>query len=76
MTPVTAITILMAALCGLSRRFAASLVGAFLLMALYGARLMERQPASVHHILVHGFHLLLVFNATYAAFLLVAATVL
>ena len=75
MAPMTAIAILMAILCGLSRRLAASLVGVLLPLALRGSRLMERQPASVHHMLVHGFHLLLVFNATYAAFLPVAAIV-
>lgn len=76
MSLVTVITMLVAAFCGLSRRFVASLVGAFMLAMVGSAHLVARQPASVHHILLHGFHLLLVFNATYAAFALVAALVL
>lgn len=76
MSSATVITMLVAAFCGLSRRFVASLAGAFMLGMIGIAHLMGRQPASVHHILLHGFHLLLAFNATYAAFALVAALVL
>ena len=76
MSQVTVITMLLAAFCGLSRRFVASLAGAFMLVMIGVAHVMARQPSSVHHILLHGFHLLLVFNATYAAFALVAALVL
>lgn len=46
------------------------------MLAMVGvAHLLARQPASAHHILLHGLHLLLVFNATYAAFALIAALV-
>ncbi len=76
MTPVIAITMLVAALCGLARRFIASLVGAFMLLMIGIVHLLARQPASAHHILLHGFHLLLVFNVTYAAFAVLAAMVL
>lgn len=76
MTPAVSITILLAAFCGLARRFVASLVGAFLLVMIGIVHLLARQPASAHHILLHGFHLLLIFNATYAAFALLSALVL
>ena len=76
MTPVIAVTMLVAAFCGLARRFIASLVGAFLLLMIGVVHLAVQQPLSAHHILLHGFHLLLVFNATYAAFALLVATVL
>lgn len=75
MTPVVTLTMLVAAFCGLARRFVASLVGAFMLAMVGVAHLLARQPASAHHILLHGLHLLLVFNATYAAFALIAALV-
>jgi len=67
---------LVAAFCGLSRRFIASLIGAFMMAMIGVAHLLARQPASAHHILLHGFHLLLIFNVTYAAFALVSALVL
>ncbi|MBS1168296.1 MAG: hypothetical protein H6R00_4321 [Proteobacteria bacterium] len=76
MTPVVTITMLVAAFCGLSRRFIASLIGAFMMAMIGVAHLLARQPASAHHILLHGFHLLLIFNVTYAAFALVSALVL
>lgn len=76
MTPVVAITMLVAAFCGLTRRFIASLVGAFMLAMIGIVHLLARQPTSAHHILLHGFHLLLVFNVTYAAFAVLAAMVL
>jgi len=76
MTPVVTITMLVAAFCGLARRFVASLVGAFMVAMVGVAHLLARQPASAHHILLHGFHLLLIFNVTYAAFALVSALVL
>ena len=76
MTPVVTITMLVAAFCGLSRRFIASLVGTFMLAMIGVAHLLARQPASAHHILLHGFHLLLIFNVTYAAFAVVSALVL
>lgn len=76
MTPVVTVTMLVAAFCGLSRRFMASLVGAFMMAMMGLAHSFARQPASAHHILLHGFHLLLIFNATYAAFALVSALVL
>lgn len=76
MTPIVATTMLVAAFCGLARRFIASLVGAFMLVMVGLARLLAQQPTSAHHILLHGFHLLLVFNVTYAAFSLLAAMVL
>ena len=76
MTPVVTITMLVAAFCGLSRRFIASLVGIFMLAMTGVADLLARQPGSAHHILLHGFHLLLIFNVTYAAFAVVSALVL
>lgn len=75
MSPVVAVTMLVAAFCGLTRRLVASLVGAFLL-AMFGiGHVLARQPGSLLHLTLHAFHLLLVFNATYAAFLLVAYVV-
>lgn len=76
MTPVVTITMLVAAFCGMARRFVASLVGAFMLTMIGVAHLLARQPASAHHILLHGFHLLLIFNVTYAAFAFLSALVL
>lgn len=76
MTPAVAVTMLLAAFCGLARRFVASLVGIFLLAMVGIVDVLARQPASAHHILLHGFHLLLVFNVTYAAFALLSALVL
>jgi hypothetical protein len=75
MTPVFALTMLVAAFCGLARRFVASLMGTFMLAMVGVAHLLARQPASAHHILLHGAHLLLIFNATYAAFSFISALV-
>ena len=75
MTPVVAITMLVAAFCGLARRVVASLAATFLL-AMFGiGHILARQPTSIMHLTAHAFHLILVFNVTYAAFLLVAAVV-
>lgn len=75
MSPVVAITMLVAAFCGLTRRIVASLAGAFLL-AMFGiGHVLVRQPASLLHLTLHAFHLILLFNVTYAAFLIVAAVV-
>lgn len=76
MTAVVTITMLVAAFCGLARRFITSLVGAFMMAMIGVAHLLTRQPASAHHILLHGFHLLLIFNVTYAAFAVLSALVL
>lgn len=76
MTPAVAITMLVAAFCGLARRFVASVVGAFLLAMVGIVHVLARQPVSAHHVLLHGFHLLLFFNLTYAAFALLSALVL
>jgi hypothetical protein len=76
MTPIVAITMLVAAFCGLAKRLVGSVVGAFLLAMIGLARLMAPHQASAHHLLLHGLHLLLLFNATYAAFALFAALVL
>lgn len=73
MTPVVTLTMLMAAFCGLTRRFVASLVGATILVVIGLAHMLARQPASVHHAVSHACHLALLFNATYAAFALVSA---
>lgn len=75
MTPVVTLTMLVAAFCGLARRIVASLVGAFMLTMVGLAHMLARQPASAHHILLHGFHLLLIFNVTYAAFAFLSAMV-
>lgn len=76
MTPVVTMVMLVAAFCGMARRIVASLVGAFMLAMVGVAHLLTRQPASAHHILLHGFHLLLIFNVTYAAFAVLSALVL
>lgn len=76
MTPVVTLTMLMAAFCGLTRRFVAALVGAAILVMIGVAHMLARQPASVHHAVSHACHLALVFNATYAAFALVSALML
>ncbi len=75
MTPVVTLTMLVAAFCGMTRRFAASLVGVFVLAMVAVTHLMGRQPTSAAHILLHGFHLLLLFNVTYAAFAVLSALV-
>ncbi|MCM5558579.1 hypothetical protein [Pleomorphomonas sp. JP5] len=75
MLSMTVITLLVAAFCGLSRRIVASLVGVLMLAMIGLAHLMVRQPMSIHHILLHGFHLLLVFNAAYAASALIGTLV-
>lgn len=76
MTPVFTLTMLMAAFCGLTRRFVASLVGATVLVMIGVAHMVARQPASVHHAVSHACHLALVFNATYAAFAIFSALML
>lgn len=76
MTPVIAITTLVGAFCGLARRLVGSMVGAFLLVVIGLARLLAPHQAPAHHLLLHGLHLMLLFNATYAAFALFAALVL
>lgn len=76
MSPVVTIVMLVAAFCGMTRRIVASLVGAFMLAMIGVTHLLARQPASAHHILLHGFHLLLIFNVTYAAFAVLSALVL
>ncbi len=75
MSSMTVITLLVAAFCGLARRLVASLVGVLVLVSVCLVHLMARQPMSIHHILLHGFHLLLVFNAAYAASALVGTLV-
>ena len=74
MTPVVTITMLWpplwhgSAVCCLACRG--------VMLAMIGvAHMLARQPTSAHHILLHGFHLLLVFNVTYAAFALLSALV-
>lgn len=73
MTPVFTLTMLMAAFCGLSRRFAASLLGAAILVMIGVAHMFAREPDSVHHAVSQACHLALVFNATYAAFAIFSA---
>ena len=75
MTWVVAVTMLVAAFCGLMRRLAAALVGMFLLVMFGIGNMLVRQPASLLHLTLHAFHLILIFNVTYAAFLRLAAVV-
>lgn len=75
MSPVVAITMLVAAFCGLTRRLVVSLAGAFLLVMFGVGHLLARHPCSLLGVTLHAFHLILIFNITYAAFLIVAAVV-
>lgn len=76
MSWVVSVTMLVAAFCGLARRFVVALIGMFLL-AMFGiGHVLVRQPVSLLHLTLHAFHLILIFNVTYAAFLLLAALAL
>lgn len=75
MSVVVAVTMLTASFCGLTRRVVVALAGIFLLAMAGIGHVLVRQPVSLLHLTLHAFHLILIFNATYAAFLIVAAVV-
>lgn len=75
MHAIAAVTMLVAAFCGLTRQLVTWMVGGFVLAMVGLTHLLLRQPASMLHLVGHTLHLVLVFNVTYAAFLLLAAAV-
>ena len=61
---VVAVTMLVAAFCGLMRRLAAALVGLFPLVMFGDGNMLVHRPASLLYLTQHAFRVILIFSTT------------